>query len=159
MATPPLETFTSAERAAIAEIVSEFSAAGNGWFNLSPDIPEDVPVPPTPGVLAVFSKRGPFVPVLTWIAGNQANGKKVLPQIGIQHGHSKRAMDALNDHDFSIPGDWRVLSDHPKRGCVIETTGSESHAEVTDWVCDLALTLCIPPTNGNFVVRRYSRER
>ena len=48
------------------EAMTAMATAGRGWINVNPEIPDDVDVPTTPGVLAVFSKRGPAVPLGTW---------------------------------------------------------------------------------------------
>ncbi len=155
MELPPLIHIPADRRDLIADIISELTEAGGGWFNLAPEIPHDVPVPATPGSFAIFSKRGPAVPFLTWIAPNTKTSKPA--QAGIQHGTSKRAVDALALRQVEPPHGSQTLSDHPKRGCVFALARDASAMDTAEWLCTAATALCLPPTTGNFDVRRYDR--
>lgn len=145
--TRPAPVLIDHDPAALAAIMDQLVAAGRGWINLLPEIPEDVPVPPTPSVLAVFSKRGPVVPLGTWTA----------EEMGIQHGAARRAADALEHTPGALPSSWPVLSDHPRRGVVIRPAAGTSTLDQARWLLDALATICIPPSTGRFLLYRYDR--
>jgi len=142
----------------LAAAMAELEAAGSGWINLLPEIPENVPVPSTPNALAIFSKRGPFVPLGTWTApSGQRNGTTAPVEIGIQHGAAKRAKDALVGTPGEIPGDWTIMSDNPRRGVVVRPPASTALPEQARWLLDALSSVCIPPQTGRFVMYVYRR--
>ena len=145
--------------AALAAIMDDMAAAGRGWVNVLPEIPVDVPVPETPNALAVFSKRGPVVPLGTWTppAASKGEGRSGPPtEIGIQHGAAKRAKDALDGTDGAIPEGWRVLSDNPRRGVVVVPPQGTSTLAQATWLLAALAAICIPPQSGNFQLFRYA---
>lgn len=73
---------TAEDHAALVAVIIDQRAAAQGWTNIVPEIPPDVPLPPTPGPLAVFSKRGPIVPMATIMTARHRDPA----QLGIQHG-------------------------------------------------------------------------
>lgn len=136
--------------------MDELAAAGRGWINLMPEIPTEVPVPATPNALAVFSKRGPVVPLGTWTAPSAARSGVVLPaEIGIQHGAAMRAADALADTPGAVPSGWVAVSDHPRRGLVVRAADVASTLDQARWLLDALAAICIPPTTGHFLLFRY----
>lgn len=140
----------------LAAVMSTLAASGRGWVNLLPEIPEDVPVPSTPSALAVFSKRGPVVPLGTWTAPTPArNGATAPAEIGIQHGAARRAADALADTPGSVPDGWNVLSDNPRRGIVVRPPDGTPLADQARWLLDALAAICIPPRTGRFQLFRY----
>lgn len=131
------------------------TAAGAGWVNVWPEIPVDVEVPATPGVLAVFSKRGPAVPMGTWTAPSD-DGRRAEPaQVGIQHAVGGPAVPALADGPARLPAGWRVLQDHPRRGLVVLPDPGASEADVVDWLLRALGLLCRVPQTGRFQVAVY----
>lgn len=154
----PLPTLIDHDAAALAEVMQALTAAQAGWVNLLPEIPEDVPVPSTPSALAVFSKRGPVVPLGTWTAPTPArNGATAPIEIGIQHGAAKQAAVALADTPGAIPADWTVLSDNPRRGVVVRPPDATPLAAQAAWLLDALAAICIPPRTGRFQLFRYDR--
>lgn len=154
--TRPAPVLVEHDPAAIAAVMRELTDAGGGWINLLPQIPEDVPVPATPGVLAVFSKRGPVVPLGTWTAPTPARNGSVAPvEIGLQHGAAKQAKVALSATLGEIPGDWQVLSDNPRRGIVVRPPATASLDAQARWLLDALAAICIPPQTGRFLLFRY----
>lgn len=141
-----------------AEAVAELDslvAAGRGWVNVLPEIPSEVEVPATPGVLAIFSKRGPAVPLGTWTAP-VADGRRPEPaQVGIQHGAGAPAVPVLAATPDRLPEGWRVLQDHPRRGLVVLPPPDVSAAEVLGWLLGALDRLCRVPHTGRFQVFVY----
>jgi len=144
--------------ATLAAVMDEQIAAGRGWINVMPQIPEEVPVPSTPSALAVFSKRGPVVPLGTWTAPTTTKKGRVEPtEIGIQHGAAMQAKKALLETPGEIPGDWRILTDNPRRGMVVRSPEGTTTLDQARWLLDALAEICIPPTSGRFLLFRYDR--
>ena len=156
--TRPAPTLIEHDADALAAVMSELAAAQRGWINLLPEIPEDVPVPSTPSALAVFSKRGPVVPLGTWTAPTVGrNGAADPVEIGIQHGAARQARQALADTAGAIPADWAVLTDNPRRGVVVRPPAGTTLVAEARWLLDALAAICIPPQTGRFVMYRYDR--
>ncbi|MFN8052061.1 MAG: hypothetical protein U0Q22_11525 [Acidimicrobiales bacterium] len=152
----PAPVLIDHDAAELAAVMDELAATGRGWINLLPEIPEDVPVPSTPNALAIFSKRGPVVPLGTWTAPTAARNGAVAPsEIGIQHGAAKQAARALADGPAAVPGDWFVLSDNPRRGFVVRPPASTTTLAQASWLLDALAAICIPPQTGRFQMFRY----
>lgn len=143
---------------ALAAVMADLATAERGWINLLPEIPENVPVPATPSALAVFSKRGPVVPLGTWTAPTPGrNGATAPVEIGIQHGAAKRAADALEGTPGTVPTGWAVLSDNPRRGLVVRPPAGTTFLDEARWLLAALTAICIPPQTGRFVMYRYDR--
>ena len=137
---------TAADRRALVEVVVEQRLTG-GWTNVVPEIPEDVPLPPTPGPLAVFSKRGPVVPMATITApsGRQPG------QVGFQHGAAAKVARRLGE----LPPGARLVQDHARRGLVVSLTEEVDAPALVDWVLAALAEVCIPPRTSRFSVFRF----
>lgn len=154
--TRPTPTVIAHDAEALAAVMAELVEARSGWLNLLPQIPEDVPVPSTPSALAVFSKRGPVVPLGTWTAPTPGrNGATAPVEIGLQHGAAKQARVALADTPGAVPQDWTVLSDNPRRGLVVRPPAGTSLVAEATWLLAALTAICIPPQTGEFLMFRY----
>ena len=141
---------------ALDAIMAELVTQGRGWVNVMPEIPEEVEVPATPNALAIFSKRGPVVPMGTWTAPTTTRKGAVEPtDLGLQHGTAKQAKRVLDGTAGSIPDTWRVLADNPRRGIVVRPPADVSLHDQARWLLDALAVLCIPPQTGNFLVYRF----
>ncbi len=128
---------------------------GSGWLNLLPLIADDTPVPATPSVFAVLSKRGPVVPLATWTPA--VAGKRPTPvTIGVQHGVASALKSRLADSPARIPSEWRVLSDHPRRGLVIEVPDGTADRVVAEWLLTCIDTVSRIPHVGRAEVFTYA---
>ena len=140
----------------LAQMIGELSGAGSGWLNVLPIIPDGVDVPATPNALAVFSKRGPFVPLATWTPARVRRGAVVEPsQIGLQHGQGAPAAPLLADSRAPVPPEWRVLTDHPRRGFVVALPANAEPEATARWIFAALGRLCVPPRTPRFIVHRY----
>jgi len=128
-------------------IINEQREAGRGWTNIVPEIPPDFPLPDTPGPLAVFSKRGPVVPMATIMTAHQ----REPAQLGIQHGAASQVLDRLSP----LPEGWRKLQDNAKRGLVLAFPPDTSAELLVGWSLSALASLCLPPRTGNFAVFRF----
>lgn len=146
---------TEDDASGLVKVMAPLVAALDGWINILPVIPEDVDVPATPGVLAIFSKRGPVVPMATWTAPHATRRGTEPAQLGLQHGAGRHAAAALSGTRWEVPGDWRVVGDHPRRGMVLEAREA-TDLDVATWLLGALGELCIPPRTGEVDVFIYS---
>jgi len=119
--------------------------SGRGWINVLPEIPEDVPVPPTPSAFAVFSKRGPVVPMATWTAPTKGGRRSEPTQVGVQHGTARPVAKRLVGTPAEIPSGWRRLTDHARRGLVVLPPVGAEPLAIATWIFAVLQELCIPP--------------
>jgi hypothetical protein len=147
----------------IEELHGSRGSTNGGWVNVLPRIPTDVPIPATPGPFAVFSKRGPAVPMASWVvelprsAGRTAGGVVLPPtvEIGLQHAAARRVAEMLGP----IPDGFRVTQDHARRGLVLEAQSvNEVDVETTvDWLLQCLGGLCRVESHGDFDAVVYRR--
>lgn len=131
--------------------MGELAAAGTGWVNVQPGIDAgDVP-PAQAGLFAVFSGRGPVVPVATWTAGAQRRRAAPEPEsVGIQHPAGPGAARRLADAGLAPPAGWRLLQDHPRRGLVLAVAPGTAHADVLTWLLRATAALSAVPVTGDW---------
>lgn len=129
--------------AAIAPVTKRMRAllkAQRGWVNFHPLIEDedgDSPAemaPVRPGVLGLFSGRGPAIPVATWVPGEKVRKGTAPDSIGIQHGSGPKAARRLREAGITAPASWRVLADHPKRGLVVQIPSGSDPEAVLTWL-------------------------
>jgi hypothetical protein len=153
---PVVVEFREEHREAVVDHMARMAAAGAGWVNLSPGLDVDVPPPARTGLGALFSGRGPIVPLATWAP---AQGRDPAT-IGIQHGQGPKAVQTLGERGVPIPAGWSVTQDHPRRGLVVRpVTGTTPEAldEVLAWLLAATRALCPVPRTGEW--RAYCYER
>lgn len=136
-------------------VMAELTHAGRGWINIAPEIVDGVEVPATPGVLAVFSKRGPAVPLGTWTAPSPGVRRSDPVEVGIQHGSGVNAVARLAPTRAHLPDGWIKLQDHPRRGLAVRPALDAADATVLVWLLDALAELCLPPRTGSFHVFVY----
>jgi len=133
---PELFEFRPEDSSAIevlARVMTELTSAQRGWINLYPGIhPDDEP--PSPSILgSLFSGTGPAVPVCTWVAPQPAQ-KPPHAEIGILHKSGPKAVRKLAADGITVPDNWKVLADHPKRGLVIAVHPDSPQEDVLEWL-------------------------
>ena len=129
---PVVVTFHEQHRAPVVARMVAMTEARAGWINLSPGLDVDVP-PPRSALASLFSGRGPAVPLGTWYPARRRDPTMV----GIEHGQGPGALDLLAERGLPLPGDWRRLQDHAKRGLVLVPSPAAAPAEldaVLDWL-------------------------
>lgn len=119
----------------------ELARDRNGWVNMQPMVDEeDVPRSGT-GLLGWISAKGPAVPEATWVPGERRRKGVEPDSIGLQHHGGPKARWTLAEAGTPIPDGWKVLSDHPKRGLVIELPDGVDPATIVDWLVRAARVL------------------
>jgi hypothetical protein len=154
MARAPLVVeFHEDRRTPVVEQMATIAAAGRGWVNLSPGLDVDEAPSPPSALGSIFSSRGPTVPLATW---TPAQGREPAT-IGIEHGEGPKAEDMLAEHGVPVPGGWRVVQDHPKRGIVVQVPGDTAEDAMLDWLLRAAGALCAWPRTGEWRALCYVR--
>jgi len=147
-AEPEALDFTVAGRDVLIARLREFSARHRGWVNLLPvvdddgedETPDDAPRARA-GVFAWLSARGPDLPIATWVAGEDKRNTVQPDSIGLQHPGGPRALVTLAREGVDLPEGWKRLSDHPKRGLVVEVPVGTDPADCLDWLLRAAEAL------------------
>lgn len=106
---------------------------GVTYVNLSPGVdPDAVPPAPSQSPLGnLFGNRGPVVPLATWTPG----------EIGLQHMVGQRAVRFLAGKGVTVPEDWYVVADHPRRGLVLRTYHATPEMTL-GWLVQAARATC-----------------
>lgn len=136
----------------VVAVMEELAAARAGWVNFEPDVhPDDVP-PSGSGLFAIFSGRGPDVPLATWTAPSppprRGKGRPQPAMIGLQHGAGTRARGRLADVGHPVPDGWVVMQDHARRGLVVAVPDDASPRAVLDWLLTAAAALSPVPVHA-----------
>lgn len=144
---PPEElSFWRDEAGPVVAAMDELSAAGKGWINLRPDVPDDA----DPGEPGLFSGSGPAVPLCTWSAGEQRRRRREPASVGVEHACGPKAAARLADLGHPVPPGWPVVQDHSRRGLVVQTPGDAGHPEVLEWLLEAGTRLARVPTTGRW---------
>jgi hypothetical protein len=125
--------------------------AHRGWINLQPGIPEAAAgAVRGSGLFAIFSGRGPEVPVCTWTAGTA--GRRPEPiSVGVLHGTGPRALTRLQEKGWPLPDGWRLLQDHSKRGIVCTIPAGAADGDVLRWMIGAGTALALVPLTGSWL--------
>lgn len=152
MAVDPLVLeFREDRRVPVVDRMVAMAADRRGWLNLSPGLdvdPDQAPAPQSP-LAAIFSGRGPTVPLGTW---TPAQGRDPST-VGIQHGEGPKTVARLDEWGAPVPEGWRVMQDHPKRGLVVATPAAATADEldgVLAWLLRAMGALCAWPRSGEW---------
>lgn len=138
---PELIEFDVHAPAAVVGRMRELASSRDGWVNLQPLVDEaDVPQASS-GLLGWISAKGPAVPVATWVPGERTRKGVDPDSIGLQHHGGPKARLTLADAGVPVPPEWKLLTDHPKRGLVIQLPEGVDPAQVVDWLIRAARVL------------------
>ena len=152
MAVRPSEVLnvTEPDLHTVADLVR--ALVDGAWVNLVPDIDPELAPPPRGALAAIFSARGPMLPLVTITAPETPGGPL---SVGIEHGAGPRALDRLADADHALPAGWRRVADHPRRGLVLTVPGDADPDEVVDWLVHAAHVLCPIPLPPGWLAQSY----
>ncbi len=113
----------------------QMAASRVGWINLQPAVDEDE-LKPVSTFSLLLGRRSPQLTLATWTASEVVR-KGITPEsIGIQHSRPHRVRALLADEGRSIPDDWRVVQDAPRRGLVALLPEEVDHAFVLGWLLE-----------------------
>jgi hypothetical protein len=147
--------FTVDDTSTILDRMAEL-ADGSGWIVFDAAVDED-DLPPPPGIVGIFTAKGPDVPEVSWVPGARG-GRRVEPlSIGIRHGAGPKVKLSLAKAGHPVPDGWYVVQDNPRRGLVAQVPDSEPHAAVLDWLMKAAAILSNVPLTGDWRARIWHR--
>lgn len=134
--------FPGADLADVLARMDELAATADGthWINLGPAVDEG-DVPTGSPMFAIFSARGPIIPVATWIPGYRTTKGYVHTSVGIMHPTGRSAIDRLATRGAPAPSDWVIEQDHPKRGLILRVPPATSVREVLAAMLRMTATL------------------
>ncbi len=143
--------FTLDDPSSARGMAQQAMAEAGGWVNLTP-----LPDPGTPPTrrnlfLAIFSSRGPDLPLATLSATAPTAGRISL---GLQHPGGVKAIARLATSGLDLPPGWLAVTDHPRRGLVV-TAPDTATDQGLDWLLRAALVLASGPLPSRWVARRY----
>jgi hypothetical protein len=98
----------------------------------------------------MFSARGPAIPEATWVPGTLHKGQIRPSSIGLEHAGGPKIRNRLAELGCGVPREWRIVSDHSKRGLVVEVPDGEDHARIVDWLVAAAVTVSAAPLTGKW---------
>lgn len=131
-------------------------ADGSGWMVLDGAVAED-DVPPPAAFGGLFTAKGPDVPELSWVPGEQGGRRPQPLSVGIRHAAGPKAKLRLAEAGHPVPPGWRVVQDNPRRGLVAQVPGTEAESAVLDWLLGAAAILATVPLTGTWRARIYFR--
>lgn len=135
------------------ELLTEMAALADdrsGWVNLAPRVDPEL-VPSRGGLAAAFSARGPIVPLATWVPGRAGKRGTDPSSLGVQHPLGTRAAPTLRELGISTPEGYRLVSDNPKRGLVLESDEPGRLTDVLDWMIRVTGGTCPVEFDGWWV--------
>jgi hypothetical protein len=135
----------------------ELAEDRSGWVNLQPLVDEDEVPESSVGVLGWISAKGPAVPIATWVPGERKRKGDEPDSIGLQHRGGPKARFTLADAGTPVPDGWKILSDHPKRGLVVQLPDGVDPATVVDWLVRAARVLSPMPLPDRWVALVLTR--
>lgn len=144
----------------VGAVVAEMEAvghAGAGWVNLEPAVEVDDVAAAGSGTFALFSGRGPVVPLATWTPAKlQRRGRREAAMIGLQHPAGTKAKPLLAELGHPVPEGWVVVQDHVRKGLVIALPDSVDATDALGWVIRAARLLSAVPLTGQWRAAVYA---
>lgn len=141
----------------VVATMAAMSDAGRGWVNFEPAVHvEDVP-PEGSGAFALFSCRGPAVPLGTWTPGSTSRRGRIEPaMLGLQHPAGSKAKPFLAERGHPVPEGWTVTQDHVRKGLVLAVPAGVGPDAVLRWLLRAAGLLSTIPLTGGWRAAVYS---
>ena len=142
------------------EVVAAMEAVGEtgaGWVNFEPAVEAEDIAAAGSSTFALFSGRGPVVPLATWTpARSQRRGRREPAMIGLQHPAGSRAKPLLAERGHPVPDGWVVVQDHVRKGLVLALPEGVAAADALVWVLRAARLLSTVPLTGRWRAAVYA---
>jgi hypothetical protein len=119
------------------------------WLNIEPDVDKDR-IHTGSVFWKAFSSRGPMIPQFTWTAATNRKGAYQPSEVGLTHPSGVSVLDRIIDFKITIPKQWQLLQDHPKRGIVFQLPELYSPDEVILFAISVIPVVCPFETDGSF---------
>jgi hypothetical protein len=134
--------------------VADLIETGTGWVNLAPADDDGVDPPRRNLFAAIFSARGPLLPLATVSPADTGGGRLAL---GLQHNGGQRAISTLAESGHPLPDGWERVSDHPRRGLVVSAPAGTQPDVVVTWLLEAAERLTRVEMADAWVARVYRK--
>jgi hypothetical protein len=142
------------------EVVAAMEAvgrAGAGWVNFEPAVDVDDVAAAGSSTFAMFSGRGPVVPLGTWTPAQSARRGRMEPaMLGLQHPAGAKAKPLLAKLGHPVPDGWFVTQDHVRKGLVVVLPETVAAADALSWLLRAARLLSTIPLSGGWRAAVYS---
>ena len=133
------------------QALSEAMETVGAWVNVLPLLDPGEEPPPRNLFVAIFSSRGPELPLITISrAGNDAG----TVSLGLQHPGGQKALDRLAADGLALPPGWLKIADHPRRGLVVNAPLAAA-VDGLDWLIEAALRLTERSLPTRWAARTY----
>ena len=159
MSTPPqFIDFTVQDRRPVLTVMESINRDRDGWINIAPSLSiDEVPDPPS-SLTRIFGPAGPAIPFGTWVPGGRTRRGTDATSLGLRHGSGARAITRLREAGVAVPLGWRVLTDHGRRGLVLELPDDAAVEEALDWLLLAAAALTAFALPGDWRAQVYRRN-
>lgn len=141
------------------EVVAAMEAvgrAGAGWVNFEPAVDVDDVAAAGSSTFALFSGRGPVVPLGTWTPAQATRRGRAEPALlGLQHPAGAKAKPLLAKHGHPVPDGWVVVQDHVRKGLVVALPEAVDAAAALSWLLRAAGLLSTIPLSGGWRATIY----
>jgi hypothetical protein len=141
-------------------VVAEMEAVartGAGWVNFEPAVEVEDVAAAGSGTFALFSGRGPVVPLATWTPARvPRRGRPEPAMIGLQHPAGLKAKPLLAERGHPVPDGWIVVQDHVRKGLVVSLPEGVAAEEALGWVVRAARLLSTVPLTGQWRAAVYA---
>jgi hypothetical protein len=135
----------------VAARLAGLIAAGDGWMNLLPGVPEDSPdLDPPTGLSAIFGSRQPPVTMATLMPARSDRKAEEGLTVGLMHPTGARAVARLAEAGIPLPDGWVVRQDHARRGLLLRCPVGADPADVVDWSVRAGTELCRAEMTGRW---------
>lgn len=138
------------DKGAVADALATARAAGSGWVNLLPGIPEDAKPDAPAGIFAFFGTRAPAVTMATIMPPKKERRASEGLSVGLMHPTGAKAVARLTSVGVPLPEGWIVRQDHPRRGIVLQTPPDVAEADVIAWCISAGTALCRAEMTGEW---------
>ena len=142
------------------EVVAAMEAIGGtgaGWVNFEPAVEAEDIAAAGSSTFALFSGRGPVVPLATWTpATTPRRGRREPAMIGLQHPAGSKAKPLLTELGHPVPDGWIVVQDHVRKGLVVTLPDGVAAADALGWVLRAARLLSTVPLTGQWRAAVYA---
>jgi hypothetical protein len=148
-ARPEVFEFSRADTERVLTRMAQLNASHVGWLNVQPSVFEE-DVRPVPSLLTMFGRRSPQLTLGTWTAAEETRRGLTHETIGVQHSRAHRFRTLMAEQGLTIPDDWHVIQDAPRRGFVARLPPEPDHAAVLDWLLDATVAVSPVETTGRW---------
>jgi len=141
----------------VVAAMEEVGRTGAGWVNFEPAVEAEDIAATGSSTFALFSARGPAVPLATWTpAKTQRRGRREPAMIGLQHPAGSKAKPLLAELGHPVPDGWMVVQDHVRKGLVVTLPDGVAAADVLGWALRAGRLLSTVPLTGQWRAAVYA---